>query len=388
MVKNRLYLWLLLCTPYTMDSANSNSKIKVNWQKAKAEQKAAREAKKSNKRHAKKGEEGTIRVLETPLDGSRDYDQDDTNFLSPKNKRRAALQGEIDSIKKVTTKPIVLVNSHGTDELYLGPAISGEFVSGKHRTLNWGCSLEDADTMIKHQLALHESLALPLVWSGNRYRTHVTFTIIPAGTEIEFKKGEAAAQKKDEDYRPGGGQQIRMKYIPAHAITITKKLLPDNKEAIASQKGMKSIDFRQLLEDGINEYNSMHPHLNQFDAKQLARESYYSKNFEESLSEITENISPHEENLEKGLFDSDTQNQNTGMQRANAFDNSESESKDSAMRAKQILISSRNETDEVKKIADQARLKAIKEQAEQEEEQRQNELAEHEQRARKESDRA
>lgn len=237
------------------------------------------------KRHQKQGDVGS-KVITEALDNSFGYDAHDVNFTSEKT-GKAAKAGEMPSRKHRTNKTIVLVNSHGSDELYLGPKNSGAFTPGKHRSLSWACTLEEGDKMIRTQNNIHDSLALPLEWSNYKHRTHVTFTIIPAGSEIEFKKGEAAPQQtKDGEFRPGGGQQIRMKHIPEGSVTITQPLLLDRQ--MSKQKGEKDIKLRSILQKGITRHNETNP-THEIDPN-IVFDSYDNNHFENSLEETSEDL--------------------------------------------------------------------------------------------------
>ncbi|MBP9764722.1 hypothetical protein KBD08_00110 [Candidatus Babeliales bacterium] len=217
----------------------------------------------------------TITKLANPLDCSYNYDNDDINFASTSTSSTT-----IPSIRALTTEPIVLVNIHGSDELYLG---TGPFIPGKHRSLNWVSTVTNANNIMKNQYQLHDMLALPMKWSKGRYRNQITFIVIPAGTEIEYKEGVAALQitpkesiptnynrailqkHSEDEQKQGFGHQIRMKYIPQGSVLITKPLL-HHKQDLSKQKGLKQIDFKSLFTEAIEDYNkTFNDQLNIYD---------------------------------------------------------------------------------------------------------------------------
>lgn len=193
--------------------------------------------------------EDKVLVMENQVDLTRNYDADDANFMP----------GLIAFKGTTKRKYSVFVNIHGGGELQTGAWIPGK----TKRSLTWLVPYEQALIQaMSHTQHAHQQSALLTSWSGHTVRNFVSFVIIPQDTLMEFKIGYASPQasKKAKEVRPGGGMQIRLKYVPKGTIVLTEQLTAGDQsktyEKGTGKKGKQTFNLPNLLKSAIENYNS------------------------------------------------------------------------------------------------------------------------------------
>ncbi|MBM3468691.1 MAG: hypothetical protein FJX71_04595 [Alphaproteobacteria bacterium] len=188
------------------------------------------------------------RIIKIPeyISYAYNFEADDRNFVEG-----------LHHIKGKTKRDAtVLVNIHSGSPLN----ISSTYKPGM-RTLSWATPYEAALRQAMSALShAHDQSALLTSWTGNKLRTFVSFVIIPKGIDMEFKIGYASPQASRRDdksvteSRPGGGMQMRLKYLPAGTIVLTEPLIMTPKA-----KGKGTYSLKKILETAIQNYNTINP---------------------------------------------------------------------------------------------------------------------------------
>lgn len=211
-------------------------------------------------------------IIKEQISYSYNYDADDKNFLP----------GLLSEKGKTIRDYTVFINIHNGSLLNL----SSKYVRGT-RTLSWAtpyeAALRQAMSAIKHP---HEQSALLTAWTNKQLRTYISFVIIPKGTEMEFKIGYASPQRSSEEgyaqeFREGGGMQLRLKYLPAGTIVLTESLSEGD---IIHEKS--TFNLYNIFNQALNNFNNANlgiqlPHsIKDGDMAFTGAEDYVSENFE------------------------------------------------------------------------------------------------------------
>lgn len=226
------YKALILCSFLTFANCSVTSALASNRNSA------------PNTSSKKESDENNQRILEIKdsIPYTYNFDADDKNFES----------GTVHFFKGKTKRDYtVLVNVHDGSPLN----ISAEYKKG-FRTLSWGtpfeAALRQAMSAVHHA---HDQSALLTSWTGKKFRTYVSFVIIPKDTLMEFKIGYASPQISNNpnmlaESRPGGGMQMRLKYLPARSIILTEALIEGKKV-----EGKGTYSLRDILKGAVENYN-------------------------------------------------------------------------------------------------------------------------------------
>ena len=182
--------------------------------------------------------------IKEEISHARSFKEDDKNFM----------KGLL-FVKGKTIRPYtVFINIHDGSFAQTTPV----WTSKVKRTFQWEVpyeqALRQAMSALHHS---HEQSALLISWTGRKTRQYISFVIIPKNTQMEFKIGYAAPQSgvaqtysnlsTETEFRPGGGMQIRLKYLPKGTIILTEKF-SENKE---------TYSISHIFEQAIMDYNKM-----------------------------------------------------------------------------------------------------------------------------------
>lgn len=214
-----------------------------------------------------------LTILNEDIPYSYGYDTDDVNFTA----------SPTEYVGKVKTgKTFILLNFHGDTPLHTFRTFEAVRDAGK-RTFKWGSPCDYATDISKGMKTLGDvlnQLALLLPWSDEKVRKTVSIILIPGGTPLRFKIGQAALQYRMGEYmvynesaqtcpvfkeiRVGGGVQIRLETLPKGTVILSAPVLQfqdhDRRtKRYSYTKEEKSFDLKPVLTTILSAYQTKYP---------------------------------------------------------------------------------------------------------------------------------